>query len=118
MDIGLICACLLAFPAFIDRYGPTLMTRLRSYPIFGRSASRGTSAPTKEETPNGNGKVIKYGNNEYAKLTEETNVMMMHDITPGSLEPFYHSSQGAKLEHEGSFHSLQSPHAMASAHIV
>ncbi|KAM0806082.1 hypothetical protein BDR22DRAFT_786932, partial [Usnea florida] len=36
MDIGLICACLLAFPAFIDRYGPALMNRLRSYTSFGR----------------------------------------------------------------------------------
>ena len=118
MDIGLICACLLAFPAFIDRYGPALMIRLRSYTNFGRSASGGISAPAKEGIPNGNGKVIKYGSNEYAKLAGETSAMMMHDITPEPVEPSYHSGQGAKVEHAESFYSLQSPHAMASAHIV
>lgn len=116
LDIGLICACLLAFPAFIDRYGPGLMKRLASYSIRRRSTTRKISASSKEGSSSGNGRIFKHcSSDEYAKLAEGTSGTMMHDITPEIAD---HSNHRAKLEYEDAFQSLQSPQTLASAHIV
>ena len=119
LDIGLICACLLAFPAFIDRYGPGLMKRLASYSIRRRSTTRKISASSKEGSSSGNGRIFKHcSSDEYAKLAEGTSGTMMHDITPEIADHSCHSNHRAKLEYEDAFQSLQSPQTLASAHIV
>ena len=118
MDIGLICACLLAFPAFIDRYGPCFMYRLRSYTIFRRTATREISASTEQAGTSGNVKNLRYGSNEYAKLAGGTSVVMMHDIGPETIDRSYHSSHRGDFGREDTFQSLQSPPPIASVHMV
>lgn len=118
LDIGMICACLLAFPAFIDRYGPGLLNRLRSYSNLRRSAARGILALNEQGRSSANGKVFRYGSDEYVKLAGRNSATVMRDIGPETSEPSDHSPHTAKLNHEDSFQSLRSPQALASAHIV
>ena len=43
MDISMICACLLTFPSFLDRFGPGFISRIRSFGTLRRATSRDTS---------------------------------------------------------------------------
>ena len=103
MDIGLNCACLLAFPAFIARYGPGFMNRLRSYTNIRRTATREISASTEQAATSGNGKNPRNGSNEYAKLAGRTSAAIMHDIEPETIDPSYHSSHRGDVGHEDTF---------------
>ena len=119
LDIGMICACLLAFPAFIDHYGPGLKRRIGSYSILRRSTTRKLSASSKEGSSSGNGGIFKNGSSdEYANLAGGPSGTMLHDITPETADHSYRSNHRAKLEYEDAFQSLQSPQPLASAHIV
>lgn len=113
MDIGLICACLFAFPAFIDRYGPGFMNHLRLYTNIRRTATREISASTERSATSGNGKYPRYCSIEYAKLAGGTSAAMMHDIGPETIDPSYHSSHRGDVRHKDTFQSLRSPPPIA-----
>lgn len=114
----MMCACLLAFPAFINRYGPPFMSHLRSYAGLWRSTQHGTSRSIEEVKPRRNGKVSNYGRDEYAKLAGGTSGVMMNEITPQKTESSLHSSHRDQLEHAEIPQPLQPPQPVASAHIV
>ncbi|KAI4284885.1 MAG: hypothetical protein L6R38_001094 [Xanthoria sp. 2 TBL-2021] len=98
--IGMICSCLLAFPAFIDRYGPGLISRFRSYSNLLKSSTRGASSTKLQRDSNDeNRKTSVVSAKDQANLTEEAGSINMHTTFPEAGKPSYQSSYRGKLEH-------------------
>lgn len=100
MDVGMICSCLLTFPAFIDRYGPRLKSRLRSYTTIQWWTTREASATSFGGKSNQDGSFERMNNNESTELAEGAGPIMMHNIATETLEPAYSSTYEAKVAHE------------------
>ncbi|KAL8644177.1 MAG: hypothetical protein Q9226_007896 [Calogaya cf. arnoldii] len=100
LDIGMICSCLLAFPAFIDRYGPGLMSRLRSYSNLLKSSTREASSTKLQRDSNDeNRKTSVVSSKDKANLADEAGPLNMHTTFPEAGKPSYQSSYRGKLEH-------------------
>lgn len=100
MYVGLICACLLTFPPFIDRYGPRLVTRLRSYTTFQWRTTRETPASSLRGKPNRNGSFSRININEYTDLGNGAGPIMMHNIGTETVELVNSSTYKATVAHE------------------
>ena len=110
----MICSCLLAFPAFIDRYGPTLISRVRSYSNLRRSTDRGP--PSEEDIQiNRQSKISIDGSKEYEKLGEGKT---SQNAAPGDKREPFHNVNATHRAKLGSEEAFQQPQEVETAHIV
>ena len=70
IDIGMVCANLLAFPAFLDHHGPGIMRRLKSYSILRRSSGREESTVSLQDNPDSQGNSTFKPFAEYSNLED------------------------------------------------
>lgn len=119
--IGLICACFLAFPAFIDRFGPRFMSRLKSYPHLWRSPA-GTSVARSNEggRSSRDSRTLNSNSDEYVKLAGGKSATEMRDIaaSSGTTGRNHPKSEKADNPDQDEVFPSSSLQAVPSAHIV
>ena len=91
VNVGIICACLPTFPAFVERYGPhtfgSLISTLLSYNLFRRSKRNSGSSGHKKYvdpspwSPRNRSDDIALEGSEYAKLTSDGNIVSIQENT-------------------------------------
>ncbi|KAF2234031.1 hypothetical protein EV356DRAFT_502646 [Viridothelium virens] len=94
MDIALICACLLAFPAFIDRYGPHLVAKMKSYTSLGRWTTQEASTIKLEDHLNAKRETSLGSSDRYRNLSEGADVVT-HNTDTSADRPSYSSGYRA-----------------------
>ncbi|KAI4267283.1 MAG: hypothetical protein L6R38_008320 [Xanthoria sp. 2 TBL-2021] len=109
VNVGLICACSLAFPAFIDRYKGPLATRLRSYMSFMRTTTSShtpknaeRSGPCIQAPASATYKKGLVLNESYSKLSGDSGGYPMSDFTSSeAVDSSQHMTRRADIEYKG-----------------
>ena len=89
VNVGIICACLLTFPAFLERHGPrtfgSLINILLSYTPFRLSERSSSSSSNKKRvkssswSPKNQSDEIVLRGSEYAKVNSDGNSISIRD---------------------------------------
>ncbi len=78
VNIGIVCSCLLSFPAFFDRYGldfGSLISRLKSLTTSWHSEKKYASDGSRRTRSSPANRSDEASMNEYTKLKGESNVI-------------------------------------------
>ena len=82
--MGIICACSLIFPAFLERHGPDLISVFRSYTSPRKVVKVVSSNSTRTIGGQGNRlENITLDVNEYSKLNGDGSATKMQEVTIG-----------------------------------
>lgn len=108
VNVGLICACSLAFPAFIDRYKGPLASRLRSYMSLIRTTTSSQtpknaelSGPCIQAPASATYKKGLVFNESYSKLSGDSGGYQMSDFpSSDAVDSSQHMTRRADIEYK------------------